>query len=406
MPAPYDTRARARVLLIVGACVGCGSSKPPGVDAQPLTLGPLMPQEVAGSATAIIASPTVVAITYDGDPQRTDVEAFYPQFAASPAWATQTSEYGVGALAVGSAIHLTGSAAGSDAAIRALLAANLGSAASGWGPPSEDKLYSFTLPLDTPFVDSFGMTCCGGYHDDVLVGSADVAYAVQCPCSNNFPPPVTKLQALTFGLSHELVEGVTDPRYEHQLGWGAVDDAHQVWAYVTDGELGDLCEFVDTALWSDAPGMTYTLARIWSNRAALAGTDPCVGAPTAPYAQSVPDQTDATTIDLFGATAATSAVKIAMGATGAITVHVAGTGPGPFTVTAVDVASALFGAGSPLLSFTQPTGTYVVGDVVTIAVTPIAADANLGGAGAEAFEIDTKPAGGGPSTYFYGLVSQ
>ncbi|HUJ60420.1 MAG TPA: hypothetical protein VLX92_18090 [Kofleriaceae bacterium] len=366
-------------------------------------LGALMPREVAGDAHAVMATPTVVAITYDADPNRDDIEALYTQYAASPAWTMQTAEYGIGALAVGTPRHLGGTAATSDAQVRQLLTANLGGTSPAWGAPNEDTLYSVTIPVGTAFTDQTGASFCGGYHDDFMIGTVDVAYAIQLPCT--LPPPVTALQSLTFALSHELVEGVTDPRFETDYAWGDVDPAHEVWAYVTDGELADMCEFASTWLWTDAPGMTYAIQRIWSNAAAHAGTDPCVGDPTAPYAQSVPDQPDATTIALFGGSVSTNATKVAIGATGSITVHVAGTGPGPFTVTAYDVATLYFDASKPLLTFTQPTGSYHVGDTVTIPVTVVAKDANLGGAGAEAFEIDTAPASG-PTTYFYGLVSQ
>src|ERR1700733_11148233 len=126
-----------RACWLVGLAVACSASKPhdavdAGVDAAPLALGTLMPQEALGSSTATLASPTVVPIPFHGDPQRADVEAFYPQLAASPAWATLTAEYGIAALSVGSAIHLAGSAVGSDADVRALLSANLGSAGSPW----------------------------------------------------------------------------------------------------------------------------------------------------------------------------------------------------------------------------------------------------------------------------------
>jgi len=402
--------------FLVLSLVACGSPSashetpdaPSAVtpDAAPSGLGALMPQEVAGTASAVMATPTVVAISYNGDVSRGDIEAFYGQYAQSSAWATQTAEYGIGPLSVGTPIHLTGAPPAGDTALHQVITANLSGATPAWGAPSENTLYSITLPLDTSFTDDTGRSCCGGYHDDILVGTTDVAYSVQCPCSGSFPPPTTALQALTFALAHELVEAATDPRYEHAFAWGAVDPAHQVWSYVTDGELADLCEFTQTTLWSDAPGMTYTISRIWSNAAARAGTDPCVGAPTAPYAQGVPDQLDDATIDLFGGNVATKGTKVAVGATGMIQVRVAGSGPGPFRVTAVDVAQVLFGASKPLLTFVQPTGTFALGDTVSIPVTVVAKDANLGGAGAEAFEIDTQPMGGGPTTYFYGLVAQ
>jgi hypothetical protein len=70
------------------------------------------------------------------------------------------------------------------------------------------------------------------------------------------------------------------------------------------------------------------------------------------------------------------------------------------------VASVYYGAATPSLTFTQPTGTFAIGDTVTIPVTVMAKDSGLGGPGSEGFEIDTKPVGGGPTTYFYGLVGQ
>jgi len=370
------------------------------VGVQPL--GALMPQELANDQHAIMATPTVVSITYDGDPNRTDTEAFFAQYAASPAWAMQVGEYGVGALTVGTPRHMSGAAPTSDAGLRQILTTNLTGATPAWGAPNENTLYSFTLPVGTAFKDQTGAAFCGGYHDDVMIGSVDVAYSIQLPCS--FPPPITPTQVLTFTLSHELVEGVTDPRWEHDPAWGNVDGAHAVWSYITDGEIGDLCEFADTFLWTDAPNMTYAIQRIWSNAAARAGTDPCVGSPAATYYQSVPVQPDDVTISLFGGSAATKGLKVALGATGMLELRVAGTpGSGPFQVTAVDVASLFQMSQTPLLKFAQPTGTFDIGDTVTIPVTVMAKDANLGG---EAFEIDTKPTNGGPTTYFYGVIGQ
>jgi hypothetical protein len=408
---------RASIGVLLSCVIACSSSSsgssgthdmPDAADTGgTLPLGSLMPQEVAGNATAVMATPTVVAITYDGDTSRNDIEAFYSQYAKSSAWAAQTAEYGIGPLAVGTPIHLTGKPPASDTALHQVITTNLTGATPAWGAPSQNTLYSITLPLDTPFIDDTGRSCCGGYHDDIMVGTTDVAYSVQCPCTGSFPPPTTPLQALTFALAHELVEAATDPRYEHDYAWGAVDPAHQVWSYVTDGELADLCEFTQTVLWSNAPDMTYTISRIWSNAAARAGSDPCVGAPTTPYYQSVPEQPDDVTISLFGGDVATKGTKVAMGAAGTVTVRIAGTpGSGPFRVTGYDVATILFGATTPFLTFVQPSEMFEIGDTVSIPVTVVAKDGNLGGAGAEAFEIDTQPINGGPTTYFYGLVAQ
>ena len=146
---------------------------------------------------------------------------------------------------------------------------------------------------------------------------------------------------------------------------------------------------------------------MWSNAAARAGTDPCIGAPTTPYYQTVPDQPDTITVAPFGVSIASKGTKIAVGAAGTITLHVAGTpGSGPFMVTALDVATNYEGAAAPALSFVQPTGTFAIGDTVTIHIMVMAKDAGLGGTGAEAFEIDTTPVGSGPTTYFWGMIGQ
>jgi hypothetical protein len=396
---------RSRLFVLLGLTAGCGTS--PDVP----DLGPLMPQAISGGAP-VMATPTVMPITWDVDPGRADIEAFFPQYAASTAWAAQTAEYGVGPLSVATPQHLTGGPASSDDDVRAILTANTTGAAPAWGAPSLNTVYAFFLPLGAGFDDGTGSLCCSGfdgYHDDFLVNGVDVAYSIQCMCDEAFPPPgITPLQELTTAASHEMVEAATDPRIEHGIAYADVDPAHEAWAYVTEGELADLCEFAETSYWTDAPGMTYTIQRTWSNAAAHAGTDPCVGGPTTSYYQAIPDQPDSVKVAPFGDIIASKATKIAVGATGEISVQLVGTpGSGPFTVSVNDVASLFFNASSPLLTFVQPTGMFKLNDTVAIKVTVVAKDTALNSsAGAEAFEIETKPVNGGPTTFFYGLITQ
>ena len=399
------------VLCLVAAC-GSSDSPPPAEPDAPVSivLGPLMPQVLAGHPVSVMATPTVMPITWDGDANRADIEAFFPQYAASSAWAMQTAEYGIGPLTVAAPQHLTGTVAATDAEVRSIITANVSGTTPAWGAANEQTIYSVFLPMGTTFDDGNGGKCCveyDGYHDDFTTMGVDITYAIQCSCTPQFPPGITALQELTTTASHETVEAVTDPRPEQDFAFGEVDPGHSVWAYVTDGELGDLCEFADTAYWTDAPNMTYTIQRMWSNAAARAGTDPCVGDPAAAYYQGIPAQPAQVTIDLFGGQVTTKAAQVAVGAKGTISVQIAGTeGSGPFTVTAFDVATIYFGAKTPLLTFVQPTGTFAVNERVSIGVTVKAKDTSLGVVGAEAFEIDTKPVGGGPTTYFYGLIAQ
>src|SRR5476651_2280199 len=104
-----------RSLVVVVALVGCGGSNDMngtadashGIDGHtsvsdaavnPTSFGDLMPQVVGGNG--IIAAPRVIAITYANDPNRTDYETFFTQYAASTAWTAQAAEYGIGALTV------------------------------------------------------------------------------------------------------------------------------------------------------------------------------------------------------------------------------------------------------------------------------------------------------------------
>jgi hypothetical protein len=410
----HDVRVRTWFCLVVLAA--CSSSDPAKPDAElpqpdaagPLALGPLMPQAIALDASAVMATPTVMPITFDVDANRGDIETFFPQYAASSAWADQTAMYGVGPLTIATPQHVSTAPVTTDAMAEALIRTNTSGATPAWGAASASTLYSIFIPESTTFDDGTGDLCCqdyDGYHDDFMVGGVDVAYAIHCVCPNFPPPGVTALQELTTTAGHETVEAATDPHFETDEAFDDVDAAHEAWTYVTGGELADLCEYADTAYWTDAPGMTYTIQRTWSNAAAAAGMDPCVAGAPATYVQGVPEQPDSAVIAPYGVDVTTTSLKVAKNATGTLTVHLAGTGQGPFTVKAFDIGTE-FGASSPYLTFVQPTGTYNVGDTVTISVTVKASDPGLGSsAGAEAFEIDTVPASG-PTTYYWGLVSQ
>ena len=126
----------------------------------------------------------------------------------------------------------------------------------------------------------------------------------------------------------------------------------------------------------------------------------------ADYYQTIPDAFDTGNVTIFGSPSSTHLTKIAKGATGTITLHVYANGSytGPFKVTLEDWNSQF--QGPALLTFVQPTGTFMAGDTVTVQTTVVNTDSQLGNA-AEAYQINTKPTtGGGATTYFYGLVGQ
>jgi hypothetical protein len=359
-------------------------------------LGELMPQVLQLASNSVLKSPKVVAVTWDNDTHRSDIEALFPQYAASKAWTAQTSEYGVGALTVGTPIHLSGNAPAS--------LTDKGDLFGGAVQPEAGVLYGFFVPVGTTVDDGTGSKCCtdyDGYHADAAVGSLDVPYFIACACPMFDGPNIGDLQQLTTVAGHELVETVTDP---FQNGFGQTDDAHAIWTIVSDGEVADLCQFNDTTYWQPSD-MSYTVQRTWSNRAAAAGHDPCVGDPATPYYQAIPLATDPVTLTAPQSSPwQTQGLKVAMGATGTLRLRIyADAAAGPFTITIDDYNSTWLN-GTKLLSFTVPATPVASGDELEATVAVLGQDPSLGAA--EAYVVTTTPVAGGLSTQYFGVVGQ
>jgi hypothetical protein len=365
-------------------------------------LGSLMPQVIGAHPTHVLSSPKVVAITYDNDPNRSTIESFFSQYAASSAWAEQTAEYGIGALTVGTPRHLAGNAPASPSgdAIVQTLASHL--VAGGWGTPNPSTIYEVFFPAGSRPGDAYGYCCTDfdGYHSWATIGGVQVAYAIVCMCPG-FATQVTDLEELTTTAAHETIEAASDPWIDAYV---AADDAHAAWTRDNGGELGDMCDNVETSYWKPAD-MSYTIQRTWSNAAAAAGHDPCVGAPAGKYYQAVPYLTDEVDVKINGKLTAARGVKIGMGASGTLTLTVFADDPaaGPFDVRVEDYSSAWLG-GPKLLEVTTPAAPVAVGGTVQATIKVLAADPAL--IKAEQLLITTTPVSGGPSTNYFAFVGQ
>jgi hypothetical protein len=378
-----------------------------GQDAAPVPpLGQVMPQVKRFTATGpVLTTPKVVAITYDNDTNRSQLETFMSSFAASSSWATETSEYGVGALTVGTPQHIAGNAptAPADSDAQALLAANLTAQDGGpplWGAPDPNTIYALFYPSGTIADDGTGAKCCtdfDGYHGQSEITGVNVAYAIMCSCPGFDGPTIADLPQLTVVASHELVEAATDPFPFSNPAFSETDDAHGVWSFVNGGEVADMCALVDTTFWNP-PDLSFTIQRAWSNMAAAAGHDPCVGQPTTPYYQTVPYLPDTALVSGVGIK--TNAINIAVGQTATLSLHVyADATAGPFLIGVADYS------GNGYLSITGPQDRYNPGDEITAQITVNSQDPQLGNA--ETFIVTTSPSNQkGPSTYYYGFVAQ
>jgi hypothetical protein len=128
-----------------------------------------------------------------------------------------------------------------------------------------------------------------------------------------------------------------------------------------------------------------------------------------PYYQTVPSDPDTGTVTFnigFGSWN-TRGLRIAVGDTRALTMTVLSDVPtaGPFNVVVEDFNQAVTGgAGTAYLQAGTITGTYRSGDSLTVPVTVVGTDPNMGGG--ETYVIKTSPASGGPTTYWFGLILQ
>jgi hypothetical protein len=98
------------------------------------------------------------------------------------------------------------------------------------------------------------------YHDTMTYGSSTAYYAVipyevgnrGCKAAS------TMFNSVTTVVSHELVEGITDPG----VGLNRV-----AWYDPANGESADICAGASSGVpVTGGDGVTYTVQRIWSNR--------------------------------------------------------------------------------------------------------------------------------------------
>jgi hypothetical protein len=351
---------------------GGGGTGGKGASAYPAFRPPL--PSVVTSGGPIMTSPRIVPVFFPSTAARDDILAYLRAYVASPAWTQQTKEYGVGAASVADPIELdadptpTGEL-GSDRAegtpldphtgtitnddIRAFLAQSLDASADVWGPSDagalSNTLFMFFYPPSV-LVDygKNGIVCLGpaGYHDAVELGDGRfAAYSVDPVC--NFPGSL--IDSLGSGMSHELVEGVTDPLGAFVPAYNSLPPEYIGWQLVAGGELGDMCARIDDDLPSftaRVDGVSGLVQRMWSNEQAKAYHDPCVPALPGPYFSSVPLTT---VVPLSGIDRSVQGVKIAVGQSADVTLQLFSDAPtdDSWTLEARDLSAIVAGGLAP-----------------------------------------------------------
>ena len=260
---------------------------------------------IANFGIPVIATPKIVAITFNNDANAAGIGSFVSSVGTSSWWDAVTKDYGVGA-GTGTSVNVTttlaanytdDTAGGASYTWPAFVASTITTAANNIPAPDANTIYAFFLPSTTTVtLSSNGQTegtlCTGvgGYHLSTMSGSTPIIYAVVGECKGAALGDRTfasELDLLTFSSSHEILEAATDPQltntaagYYNAYVSGDQDDV--AWNMAGDGEIADFCvdQFGFTTPDDEATAGSNVVERIWSISAAKAGTNPCLPVPS------------------------------------------------------------------------------------------------------------------------------
>lgn len=366
---------------------------------------PAAPQVITFGGPAL-KTPKVQPIVYSDDPAATDIDKFLQELTTSTFWSETTSEYKVGPLVILPTIVRPEKAPASltDDMMNQDLATNLTGSAPAWGAADGSTIYLFIAPPQTQVSDPTGTGCqdYDGYHSESqITGSLNVPYAIGCACPGFDGKGVSALQQRTVAISHELVEAATDPFPSTNPAWAQTDNADIVWTIATGGELADMCEFNDDS-YAVPAGSTYMIQRSWSNKAAKAGTNPCVPVVSkGPYFNTSPILPDMIKIAGGGPTISTPGVTIPVGGSKSIPLTLWSEAPtsGPWKVSVIDLNYYL--TGSSYLKLTLDKNSGQNGDTVMLTINVLKSDPQFK---AEAFLVFSDL--GGQSNLAMGWVGQ
>jgi hypothetical protein len=385
------------VLALLAACGGSDAKETPdaAVDAPPpwAEAVPSSVPQLISLGGAVLTAPKVQPIFFANDPLQAQIEQFLTQLGPSDYWTQTTQEYGVGAMTVLPSIVTTDAPPATDDALPAWVDAHVPT-------PDPQTIYSVFLGDGVVLMGQGGNSCdaYGAFHDE---SPNHVIYALvpRCLPSTDFDHAQNKLDELTMSLSHELIEAATDPLVETTPAYGDVDADHAVWALVPGAETGDFCEYIDSAYIKGVGD--FMVQRTWSNKAATAGKDPCVPAPTTPYIAAAPIFTETVPLSEYTGTKQTKALQLAVSASKTIDIDLFSDQQTDDYQVDVEDAAAMYGSPAEL-SFTWDKPLGKNGDKLHLTITRTRA--NTDGTGGSIFLLSTKTASGTVSQW-WGYVS-
>jgi hypothetical protein len=250
-----------------------------------------------------LTSPKLVTVTWASDTSAAVMQDFDEKIGASAYWRETTSEYGIGpAHNQNVVLSSAPPATWEDAQIDTWVQTQAQSASSGWPAPDTQTVYVVYLPASVQLT-SMGQNAClsyAGYHTD-LGTNPDIAYAL-IPEGCYEGTGYSLVDNATSSAAHEIVESATDPFSNESPAIIGFDSDHLAWEVWTEwqDEVADACEYSNEAYYREGSDLPYLVQRIWSNKSAQEGHDPCGPKAVGPYFDVAPQGLGAVSVQAVG----------------------------------------------------------------------------------------------------------
>jgi hypothetical protein len=369
---------------------------PPPFDAGALPDAIGLPQVLNSNVNPVLHNPTFISVTAPDDPYAAELEDFLSVLGCSTYWNEVVKDYGVGPGVAGKPVRLTAPPPSSQ--IGSWLAGKIDNDDPQFPRPAPETVYVLWYPAGA---SAEGFDCGSGFFHSYtqLMDGTSIWFAVATRCVDD-AGATNDVEALTANSSHEIVEVSTDPG---NGAYAATDPGHAASALLVGTEVADLCVLQPSAYVMPA-GFPWMIQRVWSNRAAWAGDDPCIPVATPDYFYAAPILTSTASIPVNGSPVSASAATVAPGTSATIDVRLVSNvaAGGPLQVTAWDEQTG----GNSHLEFTWEGADGGVtmgnaGDTLRLTITKTSGEPNYH---AEVFGLFVTMAGSDKQGQTFGLT--
>ena len=259
----------AMAAALCGACASGADGEPSQESTVNLTSfqeaphGPL--PQVTPHGGSVVAKSRLITVTFENYFFAPDVLAFAAWLPGTKWLSAWGGNYGIKSLTAGGSVVIPSAPPVTDLSnfdARPYLLSKIGD--HTLPKPKDGDVFVLYMP---------GQTGCniGGGHGQLKYPGVVAEFLILYDCSQSTKPNPSELATLESSMSHELAEAVTDD----YSAWYMDDPLVNT---VAGGEIGDLCVFFTTT--KQVAKNAFTFQRIFSNRAALAGKNPCVPVPS------------------------------------------------------------------------------------------------------------------------------